>query len=207
MKGRARVHKGRSMRLSLQDKKAVCGSLRRAWRQTRVARCSPKSTPMPLLWPMDRRGGSGSQSERKVSGRLSQKQTAAGRPLTADADLSLFSSPADGISHQQSLSHNHRIVINLHTKLPILPTYTTRLPCPAPACMCPPNLPYLCQLHHTIPAFPPDRRHGPSHTLKPLQRLYNLTCQTAAVQHLESFYPAQRLSVPRPNWTLPRDSV
>jgi hypothetical protein len=83
----------------------------------------------------------------------------------------------------------------------------TRLPCPAPACMCPPNLPYLCQLHHTIPAFPPDRRHGPSHTLKPLQRLYNLTCQTAAVQHLESFYPAQRLSVPRPNWTLPRDSV
>jgi hypothetical protein len=146
--------------------------------------------------------------QRKVSGgRHSQKQTAAGRPLAADADLSLFSSPTDGISHQQSLSHNHRIVINLRTKVPILPTYTTRLPCPAPACMCPPNLPYLCQLHHTIPAFPPDRRHGPSHTLKPLQRLYNLTCQTAAVQHLESFYPAQRLSVPRPNWTLPRDSV
>jgi hypothetical protein len=62
MKGRARVHMGRSMRLSLQDKKAVCGSLRRAWRQTRVAGCSPKGTPMPLLWPMDRRGGSGSQS-------------------------------------------------------------------------------------------------------------------------------------------------
>jgi hypothetical protein len=63
MKGRARVHMGRSMRLSLQDKKAVCGSLRRAWRQSRVASCSPKSTPMLTLWPMEGQGGSGSQAK------------------------------------------------------------------------------------------------------------------------------------------------
>jgi len=64
----------------------------------------------------------------KVGSALSQKQTAAGRPLAADADWSLFlSSPLPPTGFLTNRAYRTYIP-NLHTKgVPILLTYTTLL--------------------------------------------------------------------------------